>query len=410
MAPKTQKDTVITDHAQLREIVSRGVVEVISMENLKKKLLSGKRLRIKLGIDPTGSNLHIGHANNLLKLRDFQNLGHIPVLIIGDATGVVGDTSDKDSERPMLSQKEVKINEKTYLKQIEKIIDLSRAEVHHNSKWLNKLSFAEIGEQADQFSISDFIARDIIKRRLVAGKRVSLRETLYPLMQGYDSVAIKADVELGGTDQRFNMLSGRVLQQHYKQEPQDIVIMELLPGTDGRKMSKSLGNTINIFDTPNTMYANTMRVHDSLVMKYFEICTRVPHEDVLQLQKEFAARPRELKMRLAREIVTLYHSAGAAQKAEDEFVKVFSNKELPTTMPEASVGDTSSLEDVLVKEGVVPSKSEIRRLIEGGGLRDAETGEKIHEVKTPIAKSVILRIGKKKFLKITLKRVPKKKE
>ncbi|QQR82233.1 tyrosine--tRNA ligase [Candidatus Campbellbacteria bacterium] len=410
MAVKKAHTAVITDPQRIQEVLLRGVVEIISADNLKKKLESGKRLRIKLGIDPTGSNLHIGHANNLLKLRDFQQLGHIPVLIIGDATGVIGDTSDKESERPMLSQKEVKANEKTYLKQIGKIIDLSRAEVHHNSKWLNTLSFAEIGEQADQFSISDFIARDIIKRRLVAGRRVSLRETLYPLMQGYDSVAIKADVELGGTDQRFNMLSGRVLQQHYKQEPQDIMIMELLPGTDGRKMSKSLGNTINIFDTPNTMYANTMRVHDDLMMKYFEICTRVPGEDVACLQKEFVSRPRELKMRLAREIVTMYHSPDAAQKAEEEFVKVFSNRELPTTIPEASVGDSTSLEDVLVQEGVVPSKSEIRRLVEGGGLRDAETGEKIQEVKMPIAKSVILRIGKKKFLKITVKRVLKKKE
>lgn len=410
MALKVKKDTVISNPEQVQEVLSRGVVETISSESLKKKLLSGKRLRIKLGIDPTGSSLHIGHANNLLKLRDFQKLGHIPVLIIGDATGVIGDTSDKESERPMLSPKEVKTNEKTYLKQIEKVVDLSNAEVHHNSKWLNKLSFAEIGEQADQFSISDFIARDIIKRRLVAGRRVSLRETLYPLMQGYDSVAVKADVELGGTDQRFNMLSGRVLQQHYGQEPQDIMIMELLPGTDGRKMSKSLGNTINIFDTPNTMYAGTMRVHDELVMKYFEICTRVPKEELMRVYKEYAGRPRELKMRLAREIVALYHSAEAAQKAENEFVKVFSNKELPTRIPEAAAAGTATLEEILVKEGMVPSKSEIRRLIEGGGLRDAETGEKIQEVKAPISKSFIVRIGKKKFLKITLKRSPKKKE
>ncbi|MCR4274642.1 MAG: tyrosine--tRNA ligase [Candidatus Campbellbacteria bacterium] len=410
MTAKKQKDTVIVDSARIQEVLTRGVAETISFENLKKKLLSGKRLRVKLGIDPTSPNIHLGRAVTLLKLRDFQELGHIPVLIIGDATGVIGDTSDKDSGRPMLSSKEVKNNEKTYLKQIEKIVDLSRAEVHHNSKWLNKLSFAEIGEQADQFSISDFIARDIIKRRLVAGKRVSLRETLYPLMQGYDSVAIKADIEIGGTDQRFNVLSGRVLQQHYKQESQDVVIMEMLLGIDGRKMSSSWGNIIALTDTPNVMYANIMRVHDSLVMKYFEICTRVSGEEVARLQKEFATRPRELKMRLAREIVTLYHSPGAAQKAEEEFVKVFSNKELPSSMPETLIGNASSLEDVLMKEGMVPSKSEIRRLIEGGGLRDAETGEKIHEVKAPISKSIILKIGKKKFLKITLKHVPKKKE
>lgn len=385
---------------KITETLERGVAEVISREHLTHKLASGKKLRVKLGIDPTGAHLHIGHANALLKLRDFQELGHTAVLIIGDATGRVGDTSDKDSERPMLQKKILSDNEKTYLKQVGKILDLKKTEVRHNSEWLDRLTFAEIGEQAEQFSVSDFIARDNIKRRLTAGKRVSLRETLYPLMQGYDSVAVKADIELGGTDQRFNLLAGRTLQAHYGQESQDIMMMHLLPGTDGRKMSKSLGNTVNILDEPNVMYANIMRVHDSLVAQYFEMCTRMPKEDVADALK---LPPREAKMSLAREIVTFYHSKQGAQKAEEEFVRVFSHKELPGDIQEAAVSEKETLEDVLIREGMAPSKSEIRRLVEGGGLKDAETGEKIKDAKVLVSKPLIIKIGKKKFLRIVFK-------
>ncbi|GMU73806.1 MAG: tyrosine--tRNA ligase [Candidatus Campbellbacteria bacterium] len=389
-----------TDEEKIQEVLERGVAEVISKEHLAARLREGKKLRIKLGIDPTGADLHIGHANNLLKMRDFQELGHTAVLIIGDATGRIGDTSDKDSERPMLQKKELQKNEKTYLAQLGKLLDMKKAEVHHNSKWLDCLTFAEIGEQAEQFSVADFIARDNIHRRLSAGKRVSLRETLYPLMQGYDSVAVKADVELGGTDQRFNLLSGRTLQEHYGQEPQDIVMMSLLPGTDGRKMSKSLGNTINILDVPNTMYANVMRVHDSLTAQYFEACTRLPKREVAEA---LALPPRDAKMRLAREIVTLYHSAAAAKRAEEEFVRVVSHKELPEDIKEAVVSDGVSLEDILIREGMAPSKSEIRRLVEGGGLKDAETGKKIEDPKILVSKPIIIKIGKKKFLRIVFK-------
>lgn len=394
------------EEEKIKETLERGVAEVIAREHLEKRLREGKKLRIKLGIDPTGAHLHIGHANNLLKLRDFQELGHTPVLIIGDATGRIGDTSDKDSERPMLHKKILSDNEKTYLKQIGKIVDLKKAEVHHNSKWLDRLTFAEIGEQAEQFSVSDFIARDNIKRRLSAGKRVSLRETLYPLMQGYDSVAVEADVELGGTDQRFNLLAGRTLQEHYKQEAQDVVMMHLLPGTDGRKMSKSFGNTVNILDAPNIMYANVMRVHDTLVAQYFEMCTRLPKIAVSEILR---LPPREAKMRLAREIVTLYHSETEAQKAEEEFVRVFSNKELPEDIQEAAVAGDTTLEDILIREGMAPSKSEVRRLVEGGGLKDAETGEKLNDPKILVSKPLIIKIGKKKFLRIVFKMKKKEK-
>ncbi|MCA9353201.1 tyrosine--tRNA ligase, partial [Patescibacteria group bacterium] len=220
MFGKKQQSAIINDEQKIDEVLTRGVEEVIHKDDLKKKLLSGKRLRIKLGIEPTGPNIHIGHAVTLLKLRDFQQLGHQVVLIIGDATGVIGDTSDKDSERPMVTRTEVVENKKTFIEQASKLLAIKDVEIHHNSEWLDTLTFSEIGEQANQFSIAEFIARDNIKRRLDAGKRVSLRETLYPLMQGYDSVAVKADVELGGVDQRFNLLAGRTLQQYYGQEPQ----------------------------------------------------------------------------------------------------------------------------------------------------------------------------------------------
>ncbi len=386
--------------SEAEELILRGTQELISKEHLLSQVHSGKKLRVKLGIDPTGTHLHIGHAVLLLKLRDFQALGHTAVLVIGDATGQVGDTSDKDSERPLLSKEEIARNEKTYLKQIGTLINLKKAEVHHNSKWLKKLSFEELSTQADQFSVADFIARDNIKRRLTAGSRVSLREVLYPLMQGYDSVAVKADIELGGTDQRFNLLAGRTLQEHYKQAPQDILMMPLLLGTDGKKMSKTLGNTINVTDTPEDMYAGVMRIADELIAHYFELCTRVPKSEV---STALALPPREAKMRLAREIVTLYHSEKEAVIAEEEFVRVVSHKELPTEVQEANANEGTTLEDILIREGMAPSKSEIRRLVEGGGLKNAETGEKIHDAKMVVSKPIILKVGKKKFLKIILR-------
>jgi tyrosyl-tRNA synthetase len=408
MATRRKKETthsarrahnVNTDPARIAEVLSRGVAEVISREHLEKKMRSGVALRVKLGIDPTGRNLHIGHGNTLLKLRDFQELGHQVVLIIGDATGRVGDSSDKESQRPILSKKEVTDNQKTYLAQIGKILDLKKTDVRYNSQWLDTLSFAEIGEQAEQFSLSDFISRELIARRLAAGTRVSLRETLYPLMQGYDSVAVRSDVELGGTDQRFNLLAGRTLQAHYAQEPQDVVILKLLPGTDGRKMSKSLGNTINILDEPKVMYANVMRINDALMPEYFEICTRMSRENV---HAALAVPPRDAKMLLAKEIVTVYHGAAAAERAQDEFVRVFSHKELPTHVPEAVARERESIEDVLMREKIVPSKSEVRRLVIAGGLRNAESGEKINDVKRIMTAPVTLKVGKKKFIKIIL--------
>ncbi|MEK7579162.1 MAG: tyrosine--tRNA ligase [Patescibacteria group bacterium] len=403
------KSKVITDPARVDRLLSRGIAEIVDKAHLKAALLSGKQLRIKLGIDPTGENLHLGHSINLLKLKDFQDLGHQIVFIIGDATAEVGDTSDKDSERPMLVKKEIQKNKKTYLAQVGKIIDLSCAEVEHNGKWLNKLTFRDIGEQANLFSVSDFISRDNIKRRLTAGKRVSLRETLYPLMQGYDSVAVRANVELGGTDQWFNLLAGRVMQEYYKQEPQDILITRILTAGDGRKMSKSLGNTINILDAAEDMYGKAMRIDDVLITEYMELTTRIPEEEILEYKQRLVAgeNPKNIKQILARVLVSTYHSEKDATKAEDAFQKTFSEKKMPDTMPEVLIEEGETLENALPTT-LMSSKSHLRRLVAQGAVHDMESGEKIKDSKRRIVVPLILKLGKRTFVRITVRK--KKKE
>lgn len=390
---------------QIDEILTRGVSEVIDRANLKKRLLSGEKLRIKLGIDPTSTNIHLGRAVTLLKLRDLQQLGHQIVFIIGDFTGVIGDTSDKESERPMLSKETVETNLKTYLEQAGKILDMSKVESHRNSEWLSKLTYGEIGEHADQFSLAEFNARENIRKRLETGMRVSLREMLYPLMQGYDSVAIKADVELGGTDQRFNLLAGRELQKHYKQQSQDILMVNLIEGLDGRKMSSSWGNTINIVDGANEMFGKIMSMGDELIIKYFVHCTRIPLEDIEKLEKEMEdgdLNPRDAKLRLAGEIVEIYHGEDKARDARDYFIKTFSQKEIPENVAEFKIdGESKKLAEILVESGNAKSLSDARRKIEQGGVSIDE--EKLTDAQVTITKEKngkVLKIGKLGFVKI----------
>jgi tyrosyl-tRNA synthetase len=390
--------TIHTDEKKIDELLTRGVDEVIHKEVLKKKLLSGKQLRVKLGIDPTSANLHLGRSIPLLKLRDFQELGHQVVFIVGDFTGIIGDTSDKDSERPMLTREAVEENKKTYLTQVAKILDIDAVEFRYNSEWLEKLTYREIGEHADLFSVSDFIARDNIKRRLDAGKRVSLRETLYPLMQGYDSVAIKADVELGGTDQRFNLLSGRTLQPHFGQEAQDILMTALINGTDGRKMSSSWGNTINLLAPAVDMYGKVMSMQDSEIVTYFTMCTRIPLSKVDEVREALSgdANPRDAKMELAFEITRMYHGEDGAKEGEAYFKETFQQKQVPEDVVEIS----PDFSEALVSCGVVASKTELRRLLEAGGVRDAETGEKLTEMPASVTEPRVLKIGKRRFVKL----------
>jgi len=327
------------------------------------------------------------------------------VFIVGDFTGVIGDTSDKESERPMLSRETVKENAHTYFTQAAVLLGNS-FEKRFNSEWLEKVSFGELGELADQFSLAEFVARDNIKRRLSAGTRVSLRETLYPLMQGYDSIAVMADVELGGVDQRFNLLAGRVLQEHFGQAPQEIVMTEFpIEGLDGRKMSSSWGNTINFTDVPEDMYGKIMHLHDDLIVKYFTIMTRVPLADVHKIQDQLEKgelHPRDAKMRLARAIVALYHNETLAADAERQFVATFQMGEVPEGMQEVAVAPGSALTDVLVTHGVVKSKSECRRLITEEAIQNAETGERITDPAFAVTKPLALKVGKRRFVRITV--------
>lgn len=390
---------VSTDEQKIDELLSRSVVEVIpSKESLKKLLLSGKRLRIKLGIDPTSPDIHIGRAVALLKMRDFEALGHQVVSIVGDFTGVIGDTSDKDAERPMLTDETIGTNKQKYFEQAGKILDAKRAELRYNSEWLSKLGYHEIGEQANQFSVAEFINRELIKKRLDEGRRVSLRETLYPLMQGYDSVAIKADVEIGGTDQRFNMLAGRTLQEHYGQEPQHVLIIgPLIPGTDGRKMSSSWGNTINLSDSANDMFGKIMSIPDEVTETYLTHCTRVPMEKVKEI---VSGHPKEAKAALAEEITRMYHSEETARKARSEFDATFSKKEAPTDATECMVEEGKTLGDALVACGSVESKTDFKRLVRNGAIRVVGTDEKVTDLDAVPENGTILRVGKHRFVKI----------
>lgn len=380
-------------------LFDRGVFEIIGQENLQTKLKEGKKLRVKLGIDPTSPNLHLGRSIPLLKVRDFQNAGHQIVLIVGDFTGTIGDTSDKESGRPMLTSDFVLENMRTYLVQISKLIDIKKAEIKYNSEWLKKLDFATIGELADIFSINEFISRDLIKRRLDDGKRVVLREVLYPVMQGYDSLMIDADIELGGTDQRFNMLAGREIQKHFKKSEQAIILNKLINGTDGNKMSSSVGNTINFLDEPRDMFGKIMSVVDSMIIEYFDLLTRVPRDEIKSYQDMLDAgtNPRDVKIRLAYEIVKMYHGQDHARDAEQYFISTFTNKEIPHDIQDFEPTSYNII-DILLEVNFAESRGEARRLIEQEGVKL----NGVVETKTDmlVSPNTIIQKGKRFFIRI----------
>lgn len=388
-----------TDKNKIEQLLTRGVAEIIDKESLLKKLNSGKELRIKLGIDPTSPNIHLGRSIPLLKLRDFQDLGHKVILLIGDFTGLIGDTSDKDSERPMLSKETIKTNLETYIDQAAKILDISKVEVVYNSTWLSKLNYFDICEQADLFSINQFISRENISKRLDEGKRVSLRELMYPLMQGYDSVELKADVEVGGTDQKFNLLAGRDLQRHYKQEPQDVMMFSIMEGLDGRKMSSSYGNGVNLMDTANDMFGKIMSLNDEFVIKYFKLATRVDLSIIEKYENDLKSgtNPRDIKILLGKAIVTMYHSAEEADKAEQYFINTFTKKEIPDDITELTPADYNIV-NILIESKLVESKAEARRVIEQGGVK--VNGEVVSSLDVNIDKDSVIQKGKMGFVKV----------
>ena len=390
---------------KIEEILIRGVAEVIHRESLEKKLLAGGPLRIKFGTDPTSPNIHLGRATAIWKLRDLQDLGHTIVFIVGDFTGVIGDTSDKDSERPMLTRETVEQNLATYFNQVGMILDMSKVEKHYNTEWLESLTYREITEHADVFSVSDFISRENIKKRLDAGKRVSLRELLYPLMQGYDSVKMKTDVEIGATDQKFNMLSGRKLQEHFKQEPQNILMLNLIEGLDGRKMSSSWGNTINLTDTPTDMFGKVMSLRDELIVKYFIHATRVSMERIAEIEEGIKKgdNPRDAKLALGEEIVALYYGRDEAIKAREGFIATFQKKEIPEEVVEIKADRDAFIVDALIQAEVVSSKTDWRRLVERGAVKLLKEGGVEEKVIDPQIRAVagVYRIGKKRFVKVS---------
>jgi len=390
---------------KIDELLTRGVTQAIVREELEKKLREGKKLRVKLGIDPTGPLLHLGRAVPLLKLRAFQRLGHLPVIIIGDFTGLVGDASDKDAERRMLRSSEIEANMAGYLDQMGRILDMDKVEVHYNSTWLSTMSFEDVTRLADNFSVAEMLDRENFSKRYEQGKRISLREFFYPLMQGYDSVAVKADVELGGNDQLFNLLAGRTIQKAHGQSPQDLMTFGMLEGTDGRKMSTTYDNIIAIVDPPDQQFGQVMRLKDELILTYFKLCTDESLEKIRDLQKELelGLNPMEAKLSLAETIVTLYHSKKDAEKAREGFIKVFRRKEVPDEIPERVVAAGAwVLPALLAETGLAPSRSEAGRLIRSGGVRiDGVKSTDIGHTVELAAESILLQVGKRRIARVS---------
>lgn len=379
---------------EIKEILERNVETVIDKENLLRKLHSGKKLRIKLGIDPTGKKIHIGRAVVLNKLKELQDLGHKIVLVIGDFTAEIGDPSDKLEKRPMLTKKDVKDNLKHYLAQIGRIIELKKAEIHYNSKWLSRLTFSEISKLAEIFTVQQMLERRNFRERFEAHKEISLRELFYPIMQGYDSVMVRADLELGGTDQLFNLLAGRKIQEYYGKDAQDILVTKMLEGVDGRKMSTTWGNVINITDEPDEMFGKVMSLSDSMVKKYFYLATRETGEDI---KKNLALPAIESKEKLAYEIVKIYHGEKKAKSAIKFFRETFREKKLPKDVREIKIS-SEKLSEALINSGVLPSNSEFRRLLYQGAIEFNE--EVLSDPNFKPDKSGIVKVGKKIFVKI----------
>lgn len=398
------------------EVIKRGVVEIVPetelIEKLKKSLQENRPLKVKLGLDPTAPDIHLGHTVVLQKLRQFQEMGHQVIIILGDFTARIGDPTGKSETRKQLTEEQVLANAQTYREQIFKILDPNKTQMRFNSEWLAPLNFAQIIELASKYTVARMLERDDFAKRYREGIAISVHEFFYPLMQGYDSVALEADIELGGTDQKFNLLMGRTLQKEWGQEPQIAITMPILEGLDGvNKMSKSLGNYIGITDSPREMYGKTMSIADNLMVRYFELVTPVSLADVRAIEKGLAdgsLHPRDVKMRLARELVAAYYGPEAALAAEEEFKNIFQKGELPDEIPDAKIpaGELENGEiapaKLLQLAGLVTSTSEARRLITQGAVKLNE--EKVADVNAKVAVStgMIIRAGKRKFARIVV--------
>ncbi|MCX8127799.1 MAG: tyrosine--tRNA ligase [Synergistetes bacterium] len=387
------------------KIIKRGTVEIINEEELRKKLEKGEPLVVKAGFDPTAPDLHLGHTVLLRKMRHFQELGHKVVFLIGDFTARIGDPSGRSEMRKPLTLEEIERNAATYKRQFFKVLDPDKTIVAYNSHWLEGLSFADLIKLAGKFTVAQFLEREDFAKRFSDGKPIGLHELLYPIAQAYDSVALKSDVELGGTDQKFNLLVGRELQRYFGQEPQIAVLMPILEGLDGvQKMSKSLGNYVGIDEPPVEMFGKIMSIPDSLMIKYFELLTDFSIEEIEEFKKDIESgkiHPKELKMKLAFNLVKTYHSEEDAMRAKEEFEKVFSKKELPSEIPLKTFSEKEKvLIDLLVEGGLISSKGEAKRLLSQGGVR--VDGVKVEDpyYLVNLGQERIIQVGKRKFLKV----------
>ncbi|NQZ94510.1 MAG: tyrosine--tRNA ligase [Moritella sp.] len=390
----------------LREI-KRGTEEILVEEELVAKLKEGRPLRIKLGADPTGADLHLGHTVILNKLRQFQDLGHEVIFLIGDFTATVGDPSGKNSTRPPLTREDVLVNAKTYTDQVFKILDESKTRIEFNSTWLNELGAAGMIRLASQQTVARMLERDDFKKRYASGQGIAIHEFMYPLLQGYDSVALQADVELGGTDQKFNLLMGRELQKAEGQKPQTVIMMPLLVGLDGvKKMSKSSNNYIGVTDAPNDMFGKIMSITDELMWNYFELLSFRPLAEIEKFKADIAAdavNPRDVKISLAKEIIARFHDEAAAESAHNDFTQRFSKNAIPDEMPEFdfAVSDAMAIANLLKEAGLVSGTSEAMRMIKQGAVKIDSV--KIDDTRlVPTAGTAVYQVGKRKFARITL--------
>ena len=386
--------------------IRRGTAEVIDEKDLAKLIDTGKPLKVKAGFDPTAPDLHLGHTVLLHKMRQFQELGHEVIFLIGDFTGMIGDPTGRSETRKNLTPQEVQENAKTYLAQVYKILNPEKTTVAYNSEWMNKFSSVNMIELAAHYTVARMLERDDFQKRLAKNLPVSIHELMYPLIQGYDSVALQSDIELGGTDQKFNLLVGRDLQRAYGQKPQVVLTMPLLEGTDGvQKMSKSLGNSIGVFDAPNEMFGKIMSISDDLMWRYYELLSQVSAQDLEAMKKQSEAEtlnPKNVKMNLAKEIVSLYHSPELAIMALAEFENVFKKKNLPEDIPVVKGwGDElKGICNILKDHNLTDSTSAARRLIQQGSV--TINGEKISDVNQELPGNLeyLIKVGKKRFLKI----------
>lgn len=388
---------------EINDLLTRGVAEVIVESELRQRLAAGKPLRLKQGFDPTKPDMHIGHAVGLRKLRKFQELGHQVVLIVGDWTAQIGDPSGRDETRTRLTAAEVRANAETYMEQFFRVIDRERTEVRWQSEWFGTFKLENALDLAGRFTLAQMLAHETFRKRYESGAGLTILELMYPMLQGYDSVAINADVEFGGTDQKFNILAGRGLMGQLGMTPQQVFLLPLIPGTDGRKMSKTFLNTVDIRMPPAEMFGRVMSMSDEVLPLYYEVLTDAPTGEIAEIRKTLAdgsVNPRDLKMRLGREIVAQFHSPDDGRAAEEAFVRQFVNRELPAEIPEHALTAPTPIVDLMVAAGLAVSKSEARRLIDGGGVK--ADGERVasYDFALEPGSGVVVQVGRRKFVRV----------